>query len=245
MRFVNLMINDVTYLMDESLSELTQIHTIQREMDDAAGWAATPPAARREREGTLRSLERHAAGYISLGRSTVELLKVFTAELRAPFMMPEIVDRLAAMLDYNLHALVGPKYRDLEVRDREKLKFNPKALLSDIVQVFLNLGGREEFVQAVAGDGRSYSAELFERAAQTVLKRGLKTEGEVEQLRAFVAKVEEARLTMEAEEDLGEVPDEFLGMSFRARKTCTDGLQTRSCSRSCATLCCCRLRAQL
>jgi len=204
------MINDVTYLMDESLSDLNQIHNIQQEMDDQATWNAQPPQHRRERENTLRTLERHASGYISLGRSTVELLKVFTAETKAPFMMPEIVDRLAAMLDYNLHALVGPKYRDLEVRDREKLKFDPKALLSDIIQVFLNLSDQEEFVKAVAGDGRSYSQELFERAAQTAIRRTLKTEQEVQQLRAFVAKVEECKLMLEAEEDLGEIPDEFL-----------------------------------
>ncbi|KAJ6585038.1 ubiquitin elongating factor core-domain-containing protein [Mycena capillaripes] len=209
-RFVNLMINDVTYLMDESLSDLNQIHNIQQEMDDQATWNAQSVQHRREREGTLRTLERHASGYISLGRSTVELLKIFTAETKAPFMMPEIVDRLAAMLDYNLHALVGPKYRDLEVRDREKLKFNPKALLSDIIQVFLNLSDQEAFIKAVAGDGRSYSLELFERAAHMAIKRSLKTEQEVQQLRAFVAKVEECKSTMEAEEDLGEIPDEFL-----------------------------------
>ncbi|KAJ7761518.1 ubiquitin conjugation factor E4 [Mycena maculata] len=209
-KFVNLMINDVTYLMDESLSDLNQIHNIQQEMDDQATWNAQTPQHRREREGQLRTLERHAGGYISLGRSTVELLKVFTAETKAPFMMPEIVDRLAAMLDYNLHALIGPKYRDLEVRDREKLKFNPKALLSDIIQVFLNLSDQEEFIKAVAGDGRSYSQELFERAAQTALRRTLKSEQEVQQLRAFVTKVEECKSMMEAEEDLGEIPDEFL-----------------------------------
>ncbi|KAJ7644172.1 ubiquitin elongating factor core-domain-containing protein [Roridomyces roridus] len=209
-RFVNLMINDVTYLMDESLGDLTQIHNIQQEMEDQATWNAQTQQHRRDREGQLRTLERHASGYTSLGRSTVELLKVFTAETKEPFMMPEIVDRLAAMLDYNLHALVGPKYRDLEVRDREKLKFDPKALLSDILQVFLNLSDQEAFIKAVANDGRSYSQELFERAAQTAIKRTLKTEGEIQQLRAFVAKVEECKLMLEAEEDLGEVPDEFL-----------------------------------
>ncbi|KAJ7288279.1 ubiquitin conjugation factor E4 [Mycena rebaudengoi] len=182
-RFVNLMINDVTYLMDESLSELTQIHSIQQEMDDQEAWNAKPQA------GTLRNLERHASGYISLGQ--------------------KLFDRLAAMLDYNLHALVGPKYRDLEVRDREKLKFNPKALLSDIIQVFLNLSDREEFIKAVAGDGRSYSRDLFERAAHTALKRTLKSEQEIQQLRAFVEKVEECKSMMEAEDDLGEIPEEF------------------------------------
>lgn len=213
-RFVNLMINDVTYLMDESLSELTQIHTIQVEMDDQAAWNARPPEYRREREGTLRGLERHASSYITLGRSTVELLKIFTAETKGPFMMPEIVDRLAAMLDYNLVALVGPKYQELKVRDAEKLKFSPKDLLSDIIQVFLNLADQEEFIKAVAGDGRSYTKELFQSAERIIARAGIKSPTEIEELRVFVAKVEDAKANLEAEEDLGEVPDEFLGMKI-------------------------------
>ncbi|KDR82849.1 hypothetical protein GALMADRAFT_238456 [Galerina marginata CBS 339.88] len=209
-RFVNLMINDVTYLMDESLSELTQIHNIQVEMDDKATWEAKPLEYRRERQNTLRSLERHASGYTTLGRSTVELLKVFTAETKAPFMMPEIVDRLAAMLDYNLQALVGPRCQDLIVREPEKLKFNPRALLSDIIQVFLNLSDQPEFILSVAGDGRSYTKELFERAADIAVRRALKSKTEIEELRVFIEKVEVAKASLEAEEDLGEVPDEFL-----------------------------------
>ncbi|KAF8073720.1 ubiquitin conjugation factor E4 [Lyophyllum atratum] len=210
-RFVNLMINDVTYLMDESLSELTQIHNIQVEMDDRATWEAKPQEYRREREGTLRSLERHASGYTTLGRSTVELLKIFTAETKAPFMLPEIVDKLAAMLDYNLVALVGPKYQELRVREPKKLKFNPRDLLSDMIQVFLNLSDQPEFIRAVAGDARSYSKALFDNAADVALKRSLKSVTEVEQLQAFVAKVEAAKATIEAEDDdLGDIPDEYL-----------------------------------
>ncbi|EAU86067.1 ubiquitin conjugation factor E4 [Coprinopsis cinerea okayama7 len=209
-RFVNLMINDVTYLMDESLGELAQIHNIQQEMDDREGWNSRPLEYRREREGTLRSLERHAAGYTTLGRSTVEMLKVFTAETKPPFMMPEIVDKLAAMLDYNLAALAGPRCQDLVVREPEKLKFNPKALLSDILQVYINLSDQPEFARAVAGDGRSYSRELFERAANLAVRRSIKSSSEIEVFRAFIEKVEAAKATLEAEEDLGEVPEEFL-----------------------------------
>ena len=213
-RFVNLMINDVTYLMDESLSELTQIHNIQVEMDDQDTWNSKPLEYRRERESTLRSLERHASGYTTLGRSTVELLKIFTAETKAPFMMPEIVDRLAAMLDYNLQVLVGPRYQELKVREPEKLKFNPRELLSDVIQVFLNLSDQPQFIQAVAGDGRSYTKELFESAIEIGVTRAIKSKTEIMQLQAFAGKVEEAKATLEAEEDLGEIPDEFLGMSF-------------------------------
>ena len=211
MRFVNLMINDVTYLMDESLNELTQIHNIETEMENAQEWAAKSPQYRREREGTLRTLERHASGYITLGRSTVDLLKVFTAETKSPFMMPEIVGKLAAMLDYNLEALAGPKCRDLKVKNPEKYKFDPKALLSDIVQVFLNLSDEEEFAKAVATDGRSYKKELFEGTVEILRRKMLKSEDEIEKLFAFVEKVEVLKAVFEEEEDLGEVPDEFLG----------------------------------
>ncbi|KAF8843284.1 hypothetical protein BDN67DRAFT_946028 [Paxillus ammoniavirescens] len=209
-RFINLMINDVTYLMDESLSELTQIHNIQTEMNDQASWAARPAQYRQEREGTLRGLERHASGYTTLGKSTVGLLRDFTAETKAPFMMPEIVDKLAAMLDYNLEALVGPKCGELKVKEPEKYSFDPKRLLGDILQVYLNLSDQSEFARAVANDGRSYKKKLFDMAIERAWKIPLKTEAELEQLRLFVTKVEEAKATIEAEEDMGEIPDEFL-----------------------------------
>ncbi|KAA1469869.1 hypothetical protein DENSPDRAFT_835542 [Dentipellis sp. KUC8613] len=209
-RFVNMMINDVTYLMDESLSDLAQIYNIQLEMENQAEWERKPRQHRQEREQALRGLERQATGYTQLGKSTVELLKMFTAETKEPFMMPEIVDRLAAMLDYNLDALAGPRCQELKVKNKEKYSFNPRQLLSDVLQVYLNLSDQVNFVQAVARDGRSYKKELFEKAAGIARHHSLKSPQELEQLRLFVVKVEDAKATEEAEEELGEVPDEFL-----------------------------------
>ena len=54
--------------------------------------------------------------------------------------------------------------------------------------------------------------ELFEKAAKIANKYHLlKSDNEVERLRLLVVKVEEMKATLEAEEDLGDVPDEFLG----------------------------------
>ena len=210
-RFVNLMINDVTYLMDESLSDLAKIHEIQQEMRDAETYGRQSLQYRREREGALRGLERQTTNYTQLTNSTIVLLKMFTAEVKEPFMAPEIVDRLAAMLDYNLDALAGPRCGNLKVKNPEKYKFDPKTLLSDVIQVFLNLSEQGEFARAVANDGRSYRKELFERAAQIARRTAVKSDTEIEKLRLFVVKVEETKATIEAEEDLGEVPDVFLG----------------------------------
>ncbi|KAF8501083.1 ubiquitin elongating factor core-domain-containing protein [Russula emetica] len=146
----------------------------------------------------------------NLATQPVDMLKIFTAETKEPFMMPEIIDRLAAMLDYNLDALVGPRCNDLRVENKEKYHFNPRQLLSDVVQVYLNLDDQDAFIRAVAGDGRSYKKDLFEHAAKICSKNNLKSPAEIEDLMLFVGKVEEAKAALEAEEELGEVPDEFL-----------------------------------
>ena len=57
------MINNVTFLMDESLSELSQNYNIQQEMANQVAWGALPLLQRRESEGTLHSLECKAISY--------------------------------------------------------------------------------------------------------------------------------------------------------------------------------------
>ena len=37
-----MLMSDVTYLLDESLSKLSEIHQIQTEMDDTTTWEAQP-----------------------------------------------------------------------------------------------------------------------------------------------------------------------------------------------------------
>ena len=212
-RFANLLMNDCTYLLDESLSKLTEIHTLQGEMASES-WASRSADEKKDKMKALQSAEQSATSYITLGKSTVALLKDFTAQTKSPFMAAEIVDRLAAMLNYNLDALAGPKCSNLNVKNMEKYRFQPKELLSDIITVYLNLSDQTEFVRAVASEGRSYKKSIFERAAWIATKRGLKSSTEVEQLMLFVTKVEETKILIDAEDDLGEIPDEFLGESL-------------------------------
>src|ERR1700749_3968099 len=109
------MMNDVTFLLDESLGKLSEISGLQHEMEDPA-WNAQSMRHRQERSSLLRSLEGQATSWMSLGRSTVDLLEKFTRETRSAFMAPEIVDRLAAMLTFNLDALAGSRCQDLKVK---------------------------------------------------------------------------------------------------------------------------------
>ncbi|KAK9316989.1 ubiquitin elongating factor core-domain-containing protein [Lipomyces starkeyi] len=206
-RFVALLLNDVTYLLDESLSKLAEIHRLQSELSATS----LSQQERTEREQSLSASERQATSYMSLANETVSILKLFTKAVPAAFVTPEIVDRLAAMLDYNLDALVGPKCTGLKVKDPKKYHFNPRELLSDIADVYLNLSSESAFILAVARDGRSYRREIFVRASSILGKYSFKSSKDIDALTKFADTVEQTKLAEEqGEEELGEIPDEFL-----------------------------------
>ncbi|KAK9476479.1 ubiquitin elongating factor core-domain-containing protein [Lipomyces japonicus] len=209
-RFVALLLNDVTYLLDESLSKLTDIHNLQIELSNNGG-AGLTPQERTEKQNNLVSAERQATSYMSLANETVSMLKLFTKAVPAAFVTSEIVDRLAAMLDYNLDALVGPKCTGLKVKDPQKYQFNPKVLLSDITDVYLNLSGQPALILAIARDGRSYRRDTFARATQILTKYAVKSSADINRLVEFADQVELTKQQDEqGEEELGDIPDEFL-----------------------------------
>lgn len=210
-RFVALLLNDVTYVLDNSLTALTDIHKLQHELESELSTLSAQERA--DKEKALVKAEREATSYMSLGNETVAMLKLFTSAIPDAFVKPEIVNRLAGMLDYNLEALVGPKCSSLRVRNPEKYRFNPKALLSGITDVYLNLRTFKPFIEAIARDGRSYRPEIFTKLQYFLARGNLKGTPDIAALAKLAAMVEETkRREEEGEEELGEIPDEFLGM---------------------------------
>ncbi|KAI7965561.1 hypothetical protein MJO29_001309 [Puccinia striiformis f. sp. tritici] len=210
-RFANLLMNDVTYLLDDTLGQLQEAHRIESMMADEEAWQKLPESERKEEEAKLLSCERHCPSFLSLANENVSMLKIFTEETPNAFLKSEIVVRLAAMLDYNLNTLAGPKCQTLKVKDPKKYNFQPKVLLSDLLQVYLNLWDQRPFHEAIANDGRSYTKELFERADRIARKANLKSTDQLDKLSKLVEKVEELRQSEADEElELGEIPDEFL-----------------------------------
>jgi len=206
-RFVALLLNDVTYLLDESLSKLADIHRLQHELEN------TEVSNKAELEKQLASAEGQAQSYMGLGNETVYMVRLFTAAIPDAFVTGEIVNRLAGMLDYNLDAITGPKCSNLKVKDPQKYHFDVKKLLSEITAIYLNLGTRPDFVRAIARDGRSYKPATFEKAQSLLTKYVLKSNEELAQWSQLSKAIKEAKIMEEEDdEDLGEIPDEFMGM---------------------------------
>lgn len=69
--------------------------------------------------------------------------------------LQEIADRLAAMLNYNLKQICGPKCKNLKVKNPEKYRFYPKKLLSRLIDLYLNLDC-PQFIKCLANDEVSH-----------------------------------------------------------------------------------------
>jgi len=121
-----------------------------------------------ERTRNLASEERQCRSYLTLARETVDMFHYLTQEIVEPFLRPELADRLAQMLNFNLQQLCGSKCKNLKVRNPEKYTWEPKWLLSHLIDLYLHLDSKA-LAEALANDLRSFSMETFKvRRARTI-----------------------------------------------------------------------------
>lgn len=217
-RLIARMLNDTTYLMDESLNHLHTIHECQKELILRENPNYQPSSSGEEEESSedlkkrLMESERMAKTYVQLSNKTIHLFNLFTKEAPRSFIIVEIVDRLAGMLNYNLQALVGKKCNELKVKNPEEYKFDPKELLFQLLSIYINLSDEEEFVSAIARDLRSFEPENMKKAVQILKRAYIVPNDEWEnKILNFTKRAEDAaKMDADEEMELGEVPDEFL-----------------------------------
>ncbi|XP_073441115.1 ubiquitin conjugation factor E4 B isoform X1 [Dendrobates tinctorius] len=208
-RYINMLINDTTFLLDESLESLKRIHEMQEEMRNKEHWDQLPRDQQQARQSQLAQDERVSRSYLALATETVEMFHILTKQVQKPFLRPELGPRLAAMLNFNLQQLCGPKCRDLKVENPEKYGFEPKKLLDQLTDIYLHLDCAR-FAKAIADDQRSYSKDLFEEVISKMKKAGIKSTIAIEKFKLLAEKVEEiVARNARAEIDYSDAPDEF------------------------------------
>lgn len=213
-RFIARMLNDTTYLLDETFTELNLIHKYQQEIKSRAqGHPHNEEEFGNDEElaGKLLTAERKTKSEMGLTNKTMELFKLFTKDVPQGFVLPEVVDRLAGMLDYNLSVLVGPRCSNLKVENPEKYGFDPKRTLGDLCEIYVNLSSLDKFVIAVSRDGRSFRLEYFQKAEKILSTRTYTNASVLAKLIKLAERADKQRQLDDDEElELGEIPDEFL-----------------------------------
>lgn len=206
-RFVNMLLNDATYVLDEAFTKFPKIRSIEKELEDPS----MPAETRQKKEEELQTLGNQATSYMQLANETLEMMKLFTEALGESFTMPEIVTRLASMLNYNLETLAGKKAAaELSVSNKDKYHFRPIQLISDFVEIYLNLGSSKDFIDAVASDGRSYKPEVLDRVTRILTSKNQMDPADIARWDKLKLKFLESKQAIDqAELDLGDIPADF------------------------------------
>lgn len=215
MRFLNYLINDCIYLLDEAIKKLPDLKEAQAKLDDPS-WHTLGARQQQDHRADLEQIGSIVRFNLQTADSFINMLVFTSSDVAAPLLLPEMVERVAAMLNYFLKYLTGSERGKLKVRDPEKYNFNPKRLLSRILNIYLNIWGADRegaFVAAVVEDGRSYRPENFTEAIRVATGVGLPDFGmnhvaRLEQLAERAAEcAEQQRLD---DEEFVDVPDDFL-----------------------------------
>lgn len=86
-RFVNMVINDATYLLDESLLALKKIHDIET-LKESEEWSKLSAEERQMKEDALFEAQRGVKSWLILGRDTLDLFIYLTSGAPDPFYEP-------------------------------------------------------------------------------------------------------------------------------------------------------------
>lgn len=214
LRFINLLMNDAIFLLDEALGYMNQLREAEKRRKTEE-WQRLNPQQRAQAEASYAHVGRLARFHNVLSLSTIGTLAWLTSEIKTIFSHPTLVDRIANMLNYFLEHLVGPKKGKFNVNDKNDYEFKPREVLEKICQIYINLGRPEgnkkfrEFCTAVSSDGRSYSENLLPQATEILFRTGMSSLGaEFETLSQLVHKVAVKNQMDEISTD--DLPDTFL-----------------------------------
>eukprot|EP00835_Amoeboradix_gromovi_P002709 NODE_159_length_16647_cov_0.251390.p1 type:complete len:918 gc:universal NODE_159_length_16647_cov_0.251390:11514-14267(+) len=208
-KFVNLLMNDTTYLLDEGFSKLKTITELEASQHNGGNDDSDSPQ-NTENVELLASTKRQAKSLIQLANMTSHLLDLLTAKIKKPFLCLEIVDRLASMVDYNLELLVGVKCTTLKVKDPKQYQFEPKTLVMNLANVIVHLGHSSEFQRAMANDARSFKIATFKKVGGVLKRTNIASSIMIEELEQIVITVDGLQREMEMDNEEEDCPDEFM-----------------------------------
>ena len=190
--FLNMLGNDVVFLLDHGLDDLAAIRNEQIERADTVQWNRQPQHTIQERNADFRRREGGCASMMNLANSAVNILFYITRVIKTPFVCPEFVPRMASITLSAVDKLVGPKVSELKVDNKAQYNFHPRSLLREICGVIVNLSESREFLIALASEEQFYKPRNLNKALRLIRKWKMMRTNEEQQFEAMIGAVAQA-----------------------------------------------------
>ncbi|PAV79598.1 hypothetical protein WR25_00313 [Diploscapter pachys] len=209
-RYSNMIINDATFLLDESLAGLKKIHDIEQLMDRRTEWETMNPEERQRKFEAMDEAKRNVRSWLFYANDTLELMLNLTQDAPAPFEKNVLGERLASMLNHNIKQLCGKNCIELKVKDAiSRYHWNPKEFTRQVIDIYLNIA-TDKFAEFVAYDERTYTPQMMREVLDRIRNHQIVSGNNAERFSNFIQKVESLyNAKAQEDEEWDDAPEEF------------------------------------
>ena len=137
LRFVHRLLDDSNYLMDEVMGKVSEASNLEGQMNNELRWRGMTRQQQQEVTERLSEVLNSAHAYSRFAGEVIHLLHSLSEVNIKPFVRPEVIDRMAVMLNYFLAKLVGKSAVSISSKAAGKLFVHPNVLLKQVLFLFL------------------------------------------------------------------------------------------------------------
>lgn len=214
LQFIMRYLNDIIFMIDDCFENLKKIKKFEKEYNTPL-FTNLPLNEQQELSANYESNKAYLKSIFSILRQYYGMIACLSESSKQFFVSEEIRDKFAANLNYSLEHLYGKNSILVEIKNMHEIKFDPQYLLENIALIFINLEEKEEFLEAVVKDDRSFDIELFRKTLEVLEKHNIfGLGGELEKFEKLIGKLEEKARQRAIEDnfinELTDIPDEFM-----------------------------------
>lgn len=114
-KMVNLLMNDLTYFIDECIERLIAIKRYQDLLDDRDDWNALDQERRQMETEKFQENDQRVKPELKLFNSSMSFMIVISQNCQENFMKYKLSERLANLLNYSLDVFTSKRQLDLKV----------------------------------------------------------------------------------------------------------------------------------
>jgi len=211
-RFANGLMNETNAYVAQIMEKLLDVRAVQVRMANSTQWTTLSQEERDEELKRHAGNEQTLRSFLPLCNETIHTVSYLSSDkdIRTPFLLPALLDRLSSMLLSVLVQLVGAKGLDIKVDNPESYDFYPKQMLKEICETIVHFSSSPEFQESVSRSGYyTTHPTVLPKAASTVRKHRILNPDALEALDSLCQTAAQFKVDGDAESSV-DAPDHFL-----------------------------------
>ena len=117
-------------------------------------WAQIDDEEKKQVLTDLKQCKDMAVTYNILSSDNIWMMTALTKLSSDVFTHPDMVNRVADMLNFFLEKLTGKKRKEYRVKDMDAVFCNPKSLLRSMTRIYSHLSANNSFIKIILGKGK-------------------------------------------------------------------------------------------